>query len=565
MAWLVQRAPHLAWSTFLFAFTGAGAALAAAPPPPSGLIVDDRQATSVKIRWTPSAGDSLQGYKLKLSETAGVHPEPAGFPNGKTWAFTWTTDDGADDNMIYHDILSAHGAQFTAFLNSATIGQSGKLTWEDVRTLHAAGHEMGNHTQDHRALIDDRALSVRYVGTEPCEVSVMGNTLTTVVAGNPDLTVDLTSPVADHLVDLAAHLDAEPNYEATLLYADLESFATQSSHLDPMTIQIGASAPAGTLTTARGVHDLQEMTDQVVDCSDAIEAAIWSIDPDYRCRTLGYPNHAHEQPAMSLLNELGYIAARSGNPGERPFFSEGSFASGFMTTYEAVMNFPRPSNSWDEAFTRSRYQSRIASWKASNVWAILMAHGEWESDSAHVAWMMDEVVADPDVWIAPFGTVAAYLNDYYVDVGLPVDSGNGSSAWLHDLDPAKEYWLVITAYNSDLEESGWSTELYIPPFGSTSAIATASDAGRGITMSPVPFRERTALSFEVPRPGRTIFRAFDVRGAEVAARDLGPAAAGPHTIHWDGTGFGARLPAGVYFVSVDGPDWSRRGKVVLLR
>lgn len=549
---------------FFLSWLSVAPAFAAAPSAPTNVVFVERTETSAHIRWTPSP-EAVQGYKVRRSETPGVHPNAPVFPDGKTWAFTWTTDDGLTDNLVYEPIFSSRGLRFSAFLNGARIGLPGKITWDDVRYLYSQGHEIGNHGADHLALIDDRAFTVRYLGPEACDVQVTALTLETRIVGVPDLVISLNDAASDHLVELSALIDAHPNYESTLLYSDIESSASSSHFLDPVTIPIGMGAPAGTLTTERGVHDEVEMLDQIVRSAENIEDEVRMLDPSYACRTLAYPNHAHTQVVMTLLNQLGYAGARSGIVGARPFFSEGSFATGFTTTYEVPMNTPRPINSWDEAFTRSKYQARIASWKAGSVWVVLMAHSEAESDSLHVEWMMDEIAADPDVWIAPFGEVNALMNELYVDAGVPVDSSGMASAWVHDLDPGTEYHVVVTAYNVALEESGWSNEVVVPAYAVVESPLATLDRGAKLRAAPDPFTDQTRLGFTAKRSGPAALEVYDVRGARLSTTDLGEMGAGEHSVLWRGTAGHGPLPGGVYFVRVSGPEWSSTRRVVLLR
>ncbi|MBZ0267312.1 hypothetical protein K8I85_04105, partial [bacterium] len=155
---------------------------AVAPAPPTSVQVVERTPTSALIRWVPSP-DPTKGFKVRNSDTPGVHPDPTLYPGGKLAAFTWTTDDGYDMNLVYDQIFTARGLHFSAFLNSASIGNANKMTWSDVRFLYAQGHEIGNHDRDHASLIDDRAIALRYTGVEPCDAQVFGDNLRTYVDG----------------------------------------------------------------------------------------------------------------------------------------------------------------------------------------------------------------------------------------------------------------------------------------------------------------------------------------------------------------------------------------------
>jgi hypothetical protein len=169
---------------------------------------------------------------------------------------------------------------------------------------------------------------------------------------------------------------------------------------------------------------------------------------------------------MSKLNELGYLGARSGPPGSLPFYSQGAYKIGFTTTFEVPHSFPRPSNAWTEAQTRNQIAARIPIWKANHEWTVLMSHNESEVDAQHLEWTIDTIAADPQIWIARFDEVMEYLVSYFTDVGYPIDPATGTcGGWIHGLDPAQSRYVVVTAYNPALEESGWSAEIIVPPFG----------------------------------------------------------------------------------------------------
>jgi peptidoglycan/xylan/chitin deacetylase (PgdA/CDA1 family) len=64
-----------------------------------------------------------------------------------------------DDGLVGHSTyalpaLQAHGMQGTFYINSGKIGQPGAMSWNDIRTLKAAGMEIGGHTLTHTNLVD---------------------------------------------------------------------------------------------------------------------------------------------------------------------------------------------------------------------------------------------------------------------------------------------------------------------------------------------------------------------------------------------------------------------------
>ncbi|MFN8178641.1 MAG: polysaccharide deacetylase family protein [bacterium] len=559
----------------LFAFLAAiggilgtpGPGSAAPPAPPATMQVLQRTSTAALLRWQPGAG-ATRGFKMRKSTIAGIHPDPTTFPGGKLAAFTWCTDDCYSDNLLYSPTFDSRGLHFTAFIISGQVGTAGHLTWADIETLHGRGHEIGNHTQNHSTLIDDRAIAVRYTGAEACSLIVKGDSLKTWVAGVPDLRLSLATPEVFYLSTLTAYLDALPGYEATLLYAPDTIPATASTFLDQVSgLHIGAGAPAETLTTERGVHDDAEMRAEILNCQNALETDLRAIDPTYVCNTLGYPNHGHTQWAMSTLNQLGYLGARSGGTGLQPFYSQGSYKVGFTTTYEVPISYPRPNNAWTEAQTRTTFQGRIATWKQNHEWTVLMSHNSAETDPQHLEWTIDTIAADPQVWIASFGEVMQYLQDFYQDPGYPAGTDGWAEAWVNGLDPTQAYYVVVTAYNASLQESGWSPEVLVPAFSpGTGVVAPGGASVAAPRAIPNPFSRTTSIVFSARSPGVGRVEFWDVTGRRVRALDLGWVAAGPNRFAWDGRGDGAEpLGAGVYWYRIRSGAEAQTGRVALVR
>lgn len=555
----------------LAAFVVCGSSAVAAPPaPPTNLQVLARLPNSALLRWTPGAG-ATKAFKIKKSSIPGVHPDPTIFPGGKLAAFTWCTDDGYEDNLFYEPIFASRGLEFTIFVNPSTLDTSDKLTWTEVQALHQAGNEIANHTQNHTTLIDDRAIAIRYTGASPCSLAIASSRLRTWVDGTPDLDILLTDANVAYISTLASVLDDISNYDAALLFAPDTIYATRSQWLDTISgKQIGAGAPAETLTTMRGVHDDGEMIAEILDAQQALENHLLPIDPGYRCRTLAYPNHGHTQWAMSTLNALGYLGARSGPVGVLPFFSTASYQAGFTSTYEVPHSYPRPSNAWSEATTRSTFLSRIATWKANHEWTVLMAHNEGEVDAQHLEWTIDTIASDPQVWIARFDEVMEYLENFATDVGYPVDGGGNGAAWIHGLNPSLETYVVMTAYNPSLQESAWSQEIVIPPYESETAApeATAGDNVSFVPRAyPNPFASETQIEFQAGREGRAHAEIWNLAGRRMRSIDLGSVPRGVTRFSWDGRdSSGSKVGAGVYWVRIEVEgQGSPIGKVTLLR
>jgi peptidoglycan/xylan/chitin deacetylase (PgdA/CDA1 family) len=70
-----------------------------------------------------------------------------------------TFDDGLTSQYRLKDVLASHGARATFYVNSSAVdrrGGFGTMSWDWVRDLAAAGHEIGGHTRDHLDLSGDR-------------------------------------------------------------------------------------------------------------------------------------------------------------------------------------------------------------------------------------------------------------------------------------------------------------------------------------------------------------------------------------------------------------------------
>ena len=65
-----------------------------------------------------------------------------------------TFDDGWSNQSAARSILAEHGMLGTFYVNSNTVGTDGFLSWAQLRTLNADGHEIAGHTLDHAALLE---------------------------------------------------------------------------------------------------------------------------------------------------------------------------------------------------------------------------------------------------------------------------------------------------------------------------------------------------------------------------------------------------------------------------
>jgi choice-of-anchor B domain-containing protein len=84
--------------------------------------------------------------------------------------------------------------------------------------------------------------------------------------------------------------------------------------------------------------------------------------------------------------------------------------------------------------------------------------------------------------------------------------------------------------------------------------------------SPNPFNPATHIEFELSQPGDVSLRVYDSRGRVVRTLLRPALVAGRHEVLWNGLDqAGNPQASGVYFYEVRSPQWSARGRMVLLR
>ena len=83
---------------------------------------------------------------------------------------------------------------------------------------------------------------------------------------------------------------------------------------------------------------------------------------------------------------------------------------------------------------------------------------------------------------------------------------------------------------------------------------------------PNPFRLRTRVSFRLVQSDHVNLRIYDVAGRLVSTLVEGRTEAGEHHVLWEGRNTsGKRVAAGVYFVRLDTPGFTKVQRTTLLR
>ena len=281
---------------------------------PLGFLI----AITLVSSWIVCCSDT--GAPATPARTDRPDNRPAEIWQGRSFAFTFTSDDGNADNLAWTDVYREFGLRYTLFITARWVGRPGKLTVQDLRRLQSDGFEIGGHSLSHPRLTD-------------CS-------------------------------------DSARIYE-------------------------------------------------MVVCRDTLEVMIDS--KDYRCLTFAYPENAHNDRVMATAG-LFYTAARDGgtHPNGQPNFSEGRAEWDSCSLYEVpvavTMSNLTGRNSFSEEKTRGAIRSRLADYRKRHCWVVVATHKLVDCDADHMRWILEELRAAADVWIAPFSEVAAC---YRRKIGLP--------------------------------------------------------------------------------------------------------------------------------------------------
>jgi len=255
-------------------------------------------------------------------------PPPAGW-NGRRAAVSFTADDGFATGLGWASTMAAHHLRMTFFIVPEWLDRTNMVTHDDLRALHAAGHEIAAHTQTH-----------------------------------PDLTRETPDQLANELAS----------------------------------------------------------------CRDSLDVIL--ADPSYECRTFAYPFGRYDARVLAMVRALGFEAARAvDHLGPYPPVPATLAGMDLFRIPVAVSLDELAGN--NEADTRARVRAAAAGWKAAGAWATIMAHAETYPDPNTFAWIVDELAADGDLWIAPFGEVAGFVRTWFSEDadGMRRPAGAGDNAW----------------------------------------------------------------------------------------------------------------------------------------
>jgi hypothetical protein len=342
--------------------------------------------------------------------------------NGKACAFTFSADDGNACCMDWKQVYDDLGLHYTLFIVPSWIDTySSKLTSEEVNQLHDSGHEIASHSETHPPMITDEAFVIFYVGQA--------------IACSLEITADsLILNSSNDSEDRAYSLRDDPStvymWQLSDCLSQLEFMVTEyrSYHswhnvfksdylalLEPTDIRNGDCL----VRTTKGLSAdslLFELRESAASLVSMIE------DTEYVCRTFTYPEHLHDVREMCYLRDsTSYIASRDGGKwGNRPVGCNPCQSRwSCVTLYEVPLaeimcNLVGDSCSATEEETRQAVRSCLELWKGDQMWANIYCHktyGAHSCDTLHMRWILEEIIADGDVWVATFGEVAEYVRE----------------------------------------------------------------------------------------------------------------------------------------------------------
>jgi hypothetical protein len=279
------------------------------------------------------------------------------------------------------------------------------------------------------------------------------------------------------------------------------------------------------------ISDAQLLDELVGSCRD-LEAIIGG---DYRCRTIGYPEHAHDLHVMAVVDSLGFTAARDGGSSSQgyPNFSLGKSTWAETSLFELPLTVVSAylvgtGNSYTEEQTRAQVQALLSGTISSqHYWVNVYAHTLADIDAQHMAWIVDELQKS-DAWIANFETIADYYRHGH---NLPVPTGVGLASIGVENDHAQEPRPLL---------------------------------GEAF---PNPFRVGSStIPFTLPGAQRVSVRILDLSGRTVRTLLDGIAGPGYQSVRWDGRNdHGDGVPAGIYSYQIQTSTSQEARKLVRLK
>jgi hypothetical protein len=159
--------------------------------------------------------------------------------------------------------------------------------------------------------------------------------------------------------------------------------------------------------------------------------------------------------------------------------------------------------------------------------------------------------------------------DGRVLVYTPIPFATGSSVSHWDTSPTPNL-LMEPAINQNLSSG---VDLALPHFidigwrvAPTAGVPIDARPRQIVGSYPNPFRQATAIRFNLAKPSLVDIGVFDLAGRLVKRLAAESMAAGPHFVTWDGNDAAGRMaPAGIYLYRLVTPAGAESGRMVLTR
>ena len=144
-----------------------------------------------------------------------------------------------------------------------------------------------------------------------------------------------------------------------------------------------------------------------------------------------------------------------------------------------------------------------------------------------------------------------------------VDVGNINDHTLANLEIDNTYYIVVTCYDIDNNES-WFSNVVSIFIGDPTIISNAKQdiVTFGLYQNfPNPFNPSTKIIYQIPEISFVTIKVFDVLGKEIATLVNGEKPAGNYEVKFDGT----NLPSGIYFYQLRAGSFVQTKKMLMIK
>lgn len=192
----------------------------------------------------------------------------------------------------------------------------------------------------------------------------------------------------------------------------------------------------------------------------------------------------------------------------------------------------------------------------AEIWDIFLSAGQ------EVRFEVEDLSGSMDFGFAFF---ASNGGPYYADRNSAVaqsDVGGVGVSESYTITAGADDWYGVLLYNKN--ENGGNYRIHVIDPASASAEETQIARFALTPMGANPFTGSAELTYELPAAGPAHLAVYDVHGREVRSLMDQSAAAGRHTVTWDGRdASGAPAPSGIYFAKLE--SGGRQMKIKLVR